>query len=112
MHEAFWRDFDNRRQVGASFGLVPWPWDSGDVHRDRPISKVGNRRARTLAIECAWMWVFHQPSSTLSQWWRERYGGGGKRLRKIGIVAVARKLMVALWRYLTQGLIPEGAVVK
>ena len=112
MHEAFWRDFDNRRQVGASFGLVPWPWDSGDVHRDRPISKVGNRRARTLAIECAWMWVFHQPASTLSRWWRERYAGGGKRLRKIGIVAVARKLMVALWRYLTQGLVPEGAVVK
>lgn len=112
MHEAFWRDFHNRRQVGASFGLVPWPWDSGDVHRDRPISKVGNRRARTLAIECAWMWVFHQPSSVLSQWWRERYAGGGKRLRKIGIVAVARKLMIALWRYLTQGLIPEGAVVK
>lgn len=112
MHEAFWRDFNNRRQVGASFGLVPWPRDSGDVHRDRPISKVGNRRARTLAIECAWMWVFHQPASRLSQWWRERYAGGGKRLRKIGIVAVARKLMIALWRYLTQGLIPEGAMVK
>jgi transposase len=112
MHEAFWRDFDNRRQVGASFGLVPWPWESGDVHRDRPISKVGNRRGRTLAIECAWMWVFHQPASALSQWWRERYAGGGKRQRKIGIVAVARKLMVALWRYLTQGVVPEGAVVK
>jgi len=112
MHEAFWRDFDNRRQVGASFGLVPWPWESGDVHRDRPISKVGNRRGRTLAIECAWMWVFHQPASTLSRWWRERYAGGGKRLRKIGIVAVARKLMIALWRYLTEGVVPEGAVVK
>jgi hypothetical protein len=65
MHEAFWRDFQNRRQVGGSFGLVPWPWDSGDVHRDQPISKVGNRRARTLAIECAWMWVHHQPDSAL-----------------------------------------------
>jgi len=112
MHEAFWRDFDNRRQVGASFGLVPWPWQSGEVDRDRPISKAGNRRARTLAIECAWMWVLHQPASALSQWWRQRYAGGGKRLRKIGIVAVARKLMVALWRYLAQGLIPEGAVLK
>jgi transposase len=65
-----------------------------------------------LAIECAWMWVFHQPASALSQWWRQRYADGGKRLRKIGIVALARKLMIALWRYLTQGLIPEGAVVK
>lgn len=112
MHEAFWRDFRNRRQVGGSFGLAPWPWDSGDMHRDQPISKVGNRRARTLAIECAWMWTFHQPDSALTRWWRERFAGGGKRLRKIGIVALARKLMVALWRYLKEGLIPEGAVFK
>jgi len=112
MHEAFWRDFRNRRQVGGSFGLVPWPWDSGDVHRDQPISKVGNRRARTLAIECAWMWVHHQPDSALTRWWRERFAEASKRQRKIGIVALARKLMVALWRYLTEGLIPEGAVLK
>lgn len=112
MHEAFWRDFDNRRQVGGSFGLAPWPWESGDMHRDQPISKVGNRRARTLAIECAWMWVFHQPDSALTRWWRERFAGGGKRLRKIGIVALARKLMVALWRYLKHGVVPEGAAVK
>lgn len=112
MHEAFWRDFRNRRQVGGSFGLVPWPWDSGDVHLDQPISKAGNRRARTLAIECAWMWVHHQPDSALTRWWRQRFAGGGKRLRRIGIVALARKLMVALWRYLNEGVIPEGAVLK
>lgn len=112
MHEAFWRDFQNRRQVGGSFGLVPWPWDSGDTHRDQPISKVGNKRARTLALECAWMWVHHQPDSELTRWWQRRFAGGSKRLRKIGIVAVARKLMVALWRYLTEGLVPAGAVLK
>ena len=112
MHEAFWRDFRNRRQVGGSFGLTPWPWDSGDSHRDQPISKVGNRRARTLAIECAWMWVLHQPTSALTRWWKVRFADGGKRLRKIGIVALARKLMVALWRYLKEGLVPEGALVK
>jgi len=109
-HEAFWRDFANRRQVGGAFGLTPWPWDSGDTHGDQPISKVGNRRARTLAIECAWMWTFHQPGSALTRWWRQRFAGGGKRQRRIGIVALARKLMVALWRYLKEDLIPEGAV--
>lgn len=111
MHEAFWRDFRNRRQVGGAFGLTPWPWDSGDQHRDQPISKVGNRRARTLAIECAWMWTHHQPDSVLTRWWRQRFAGGGSRMRRIGIVALARKLMIALWRFLTEGLIPEGAVV-
>lgn len=112
MHEAFWRDFKNRRQVGGSFGLTPWPWDSGDTHLDQPISKVGNRRARTLATECAWMWTIHQPNSALTRWWRERFAGGSPRLRKIGIVALARKLMIALWRYLRDGVIPEGAIVK
>lgn len=111
MQEAFWRDFDNRRQVGGSFGLTPWPQDSGDQHPDQPISKVGNRRARGMAIECAWMWVRHQPTSTLTRWWRERFAGGNNRVRRIGIVALARKLMVALWRYLKDGLVPEGAVL-
>lgn len=110
-HEAFWRDFENRRQVSGAFGLTPWPWDSGDMHRDQPISKVGNRRARTLAIECAWLWTFHQPDSALTRWWRLRFANGGKRQRRIGIVALARKLMVALWRYLKEDLIPEGAVL-
>ena len=109
-HEAFWRDFENRRQVGGAFGLTPWPWDSGDMHRNQPISKVGNRRARTLAVECAWMWTIHQPDSVLTRWWQKRFAGGGKRLRRIGIVALARKLMVSLWHYLKDDLIPEGAV--
>jgi transposase len=111
MHEAFWRNFENRRQVGGAFGLTPWPWDSGDMHRDQPISKVGNRRARTLAIECAWMWTLHQPDSVLARWWRKRFAGGGRRLRRIGIVALARKLMVGLWRYLKEDRVPEGAVL-
>jgi len=111
VHEAFWRDFGNRRQVGGAFGLTPWPWDSGDMHADQPISKVGNRRARTMAVECAWMWTLHQPDSTLTRWWRQRFAGGGKRLRRIGIVALARKLMIALWRYIKQDLVPEGAVL-
>ena len=110
-NEAFWRDFGNRRQVGGAFGLTPWPWDSGDMHSDQPISKVGNRRARTMAIECAWMWTLHQPGSALTRWWQKRFAGGGRRVRRIGIVALARKLMVALWRYLKEDLIPEGAVL-
>lgn len=110
-HEAFWRDFGNRRQVGGAFGLTPWPWDSGDMHSDQPISKVGNRRARTMAIECAWMWTLHQPGSALTRWWHKRFAGGGRRLRRIGIVALARKLMIALWRYLKEDLVPEGAVL-
>ena len=109
-HEAFWRDFENRCQVGGAFGLTPWPWDSGDMHRDQPISKVGNLRARTLAVECAWMWTIHQPDSVLTRWWQERFAGGGRRLRRIGIVALARKPMVSLWHYLKDDLIPEGAV--
>jgi transposase len=111
VHEAFWRNFENRRQVGGAFGLTPRPWDSGDRHTDQPISKVGNRRARTLAIECAWMWTLHQPDSALTSWWRRRFAGGGKRLRRIGIVALARKLMIALWRYVKHDLVPEGAVL-
>jgi transposase len=74
-------------------------------------SKVGNRRARTMAIECAWMWTLHQPGSALTRWWQKRFAGGGRRVRRIGIVALARKLMVALWRYLKEDLIPEGAVL-
>jgi transposase len=111
VHEAFWRDFENRRQVGGASGLTPWPWDSGDMRTDQPISKVGNRRGRTMAIECAWMWTLHQPDSALTRWWRQRFAGGGKRLRRIGIVALARKLMIALWRYVKQDLVPEGAVL-
>ena len=82
------------------------------MEREQSICKAGNRRARTLAVVCAGTWLYHQPDSALSQWWRRRFARGTKRQRKIGIVALARKLMVALWQYLTQGVIPEGVVMK
>jgi transposase len=110
--EVFHKDFENRRQVGAYFGLSPSPWRSGGIDREQGISKAGNPRARRASIEFAWLWVRHQPNSKLSRWFEERTAGASKRQRRIAIVALARKLMVALWRYLTTGLIPEGAVMK
>jgi len=110
--EALYKDFANRRQVGSYFGLAPSPWASGRTHREQGISKAGNPRARHQAIELAWLWLRHQPDSALSRWFRQRTAGASARVKRIAIVALARKLMVALWRYLTTGLIPEGAVVK
>ena len=107
-----WRAFRNRRQVGSCAGLVPTPYNSGDSEREQGISKAGNDRVRKLMVELSWLWLRYQPGSQLSQWYRRRYGGGGKRMRRIGIVALARKLLVALWKYLSQGEIPEGAVLK
>jgi transposase len=113
VHELFaWRQFRNRRELASLVGLTPTPYSSGDSEREQGISKTGNRRVRTAMIELAWMWLTHQPDSALSQWFENRFAGGGKRLRRIGIVALARKLLVALWRYLTLGLVPEGAVLK
>lgn len=109
--EVFHRDFANRRQVAAYLGLGPSPWQSGQVDQDQGISKAGNRRARMLAIELAWLWTVHQPDSALTRWFRERVGNVKGRIRRIAIVALARKLMVALWRYLTTGVIPVGAVL-
>lgn len=103
-----WRKPRNRRQVGALAGLVPMPYQSGTSTRDQGISKAGNRRLRTLSVEIAWCWVRYQPRSALTRWFRERFGGGSSRQRRIGIVALARKLLVALWRYLETGEIPEG----
>jgi transposase len=111
-NEAFYKDFRNRREVGGYFGLGGSPWRSGTTDREQGISKAGNRRARHAAVELAWLWLRHQPDSTLSRWFRERTGTAGKRFRRVAIVALARKLMVALWRYLTTGLIPQGAVLK
>ena len=111
-NEVFYKDFRNHRQVGAYIGLVPSPWQSGNTDRDQGISKAGNPRARRAAIEFAWLWVLHQPGSTLTKWFKQRTANASKRIRRIAIVALARKLMVALWRYLTTGLIPEGAVLK
>lgn len=107
-----WRKFRNRRQVGALAGLVPTPYQSGDSAREQGISKSGNHRVRTRAIEMAWMWVRYQPESTLTRWFRDRFGQGSSRQRRIGIVALARKLLVALWRFLETGAIPDGAAVK
>lgn len=110
--ELFWRDFANRRQVGACVGLVPQPYDSGDSHTDQGISKQGNRRLRALLIELAWMWLRYQPGSALAQWFARRTAGGNKRGRRIAIVAVARRLAIALWRYLRDGVIPAEAQFK
>jgi transposase len=111
-NEVFYKDFRNRREVAAYVGLAPSPWQSGVTDREQGISKAGNPRARQKAIELAWLWVEHQPDSALTQWFRQRTAGASKRIRRIAIVALARKLMVALWRYLTTGLIPDGAVLK
>jgi len=112
VNEVFYRSFDNRRQVGSYFGLTGMPYDSGESRRDQGISKAGNHRARELAIELAWLWVYHQPDSELSRWFRERVRDIKGRIRRIAIVALARKLMVALWRYLTTGVVPTGAVLR
>jgi transposase len=107
-----WRDFKNGRQIGALSGLTPTPYDSGESQREQGISKEGNRRIRTLAIEIAWAWTRFQPQSKLSRWYMQRFAGGGKRMRRIGIVALARKLLIDLWRYLEYGIIPEGARLR
>jgi len=112
VNEVFYRDFDNRRQVGSYFGLTGTPYDSGQRSREQGISKAGNRRARELAIELAWLWTLHQPDSALTRWFRERVGNITGRIRRIAVVALARKLMVALWRYLTTGVVPAGAVLR
>jgi transposase len=105
-----WRNFRNRRELASLVGLTPTPYSSGDDEREQGISKAGNRRVRTAMIELAWLWLTHQPGSALSRWYQRRFGTGGKRQRRIGIVALARKLLVALWRYLQDGVVPEGAI--
>lgn len=107
-----WRRFKNRRELGGLSGLAPTPYSSGSMEREQGISKAGNRRVRAMLIELAWMWLRHQPGSALSQWFAKRFGVGGSRTRRIGIVALARKLLVALWRYLEHGELPAGARLK
>ena len=104
-----WRNFKNGKQIGALSGLTPTPYDSGAGQREQGISKAGNARVRTLAVEMAWVWLRFQPQSRLSQWYTQRFGQGGKRMRRIGIVAMARRLLIDLWRYLQHGVVPEGA---
>jgi len=111
--ELFWREFANRRQVGACVGLVPQPYDSGDSHVDQGISKQGNRRVRALLVEMAWFWVRYQPRSAIAQWFARRTApANNKRGKRIAIVAAARRLAIALWRYLREGVIPAGAELK
>lgn len=107
-----WRKFKNRRQLASLAGLSPTPYDSGGSRREQGISKAGNRRARSMLIEISWIWLRYQPGSKLSLWFNKRFANGGKRMRRIGIVAVARKLLIAMWKMLEYGEIPEGAVVK
>jgi len=112
--ELFWRNFRNRRQVGACVGLVAQPYDSGNSRVDQGISKQGNRRVRALLIEMAWMWLRYQPASAISQWFASRTAGNAsnKRGKRIAIVAVARRLAISLWRYLSDGVVPQGAQFK
>jgi transposase len=107
-----WRTFRNRREVGAALGLTPTPYSSGEEEHEQGISKAGNRRARSMLVELSWLWVRYQPESALTRWFKERFAGQGKRLRRIGIVALARRLAIALWRYVSQGVVPEGATLK
>jgi transposase len=107
-----WRGFKNRREVGGLAGLTPTPYQSGESAREQGITKAGNPHVRWMITELAWGWLRFQPQSALSVWFRERYGSGGKRLRRIGIVAVARKVLIALWRFLETGELPEGAALK
>src|SRR5215217_6607536 len=107
-----WREFKNRREVGGLAGFTPTPYQSGESAREQGITKSGNRHVRWMTTELAWSWLRFQPDSTLSCWFRQRFGNGGKRLRRIGIVAVARKLLIALWRLLETGELPEGAALK
>jgi transposase len=107
-----WRQIKNRRELASLAGLTPSPYDSGESRREQGISKAGNRRVRWMMIELAWLWLRYQPESELSRWFRERFGQGNSRVRKTGIVAVARKLLVALWKYLETGEAPAGAEVS
>jgi transposase len=110
--EGLFRNFANRRQVAAYAGLAPTPWQSGSVDREQGVSKAGNPRLRTAMIQLAWLWLRHQPDSALSRWFHERVKINSGRLRKTTIVALARKLLISLWKYVTAGVVIEGAAMK
>ena len=110
--EVYHRVFPTSRHVAAYMGLAPSQYASGAVSRDRGISKAGSKLARTTVVELAWIWLRYQPASKLSRWWHERFADKGMRGRKVGIVALARKLAIALWRFLEHGVVPEGATMK
>jgi transposase len=106
-----WRKFRNRRELASLAGLTPTPYSSGDCRREQGISKAGNRRVRWMMVQLGWCWLQYQPQSALSQWYQRRFGGGTSRVRRIGIVAVARKLLIELWKYLETGEVPAGAIL-
>lgn len=110
--EGLFRHFDNRRQIASYAGLAPSPWQSGNVNREQGVSKAGNPRLRATMVELAWLWLRHQPSSALTCWFKERIARNGGRLKKPMIVALARKLLVALWKYVSSGVVIEGAIMK
>ena len=110
--EGMFRHFDNRRQVAAYAGLAPTPWQSGSIRHEQGVSKAGNVRLRTTMVELAWLWLRNQPESALARWFHQRVERNGGRLRKPMIVALARKLLVALWKYVTAGVVIDGAVMK
>ncbi len=110
--ECLYRHFDNRRQVAAYAGLAPTPWQSGAIDREQGVSKAGNPRLRTTAIQLAWLWVRHQPKSALTQWFLARIQANAGRFKKTAIVALARKLLVALWKYVSSGLVIDGVIMK
>jgi transposase len=107
-----WRGIRNRRELAALAGLAPTPYASGAMEREQGVGKSGNPRIRALLIELAWLWLRYQPESKHSRWFQERFGGGSRRLRRIGIVALARRLLVDLWRFVDAGVVPEGAKLK
>jgi transposase len=106
-----WREFRNRREVGGLLGFAPAHYTSGELARDQGIRRAGNKRLQSVMVQLAWGWLQWQPTSALTQWYRQRFDRG-KRARKVGIVALARKLCVALWRFATCGVVPSGAIVK
>jgi transposase len=110
-HEGLFRQFDNRRQIAAYAGLAPSPWRSGSIDREQGVSKSGNPRLRTTMVQLAWLWLRHQPDSALARWFHERIGRSGGRGKKAAIIALARKLLVALWKYVTSGVVIEGAIM-
>lgn len=110
--ERLFRHFDNRRQVAAYAGLAPTPWQSGTIDREQGVSKAGNPRVRTTMIQLSWLWLRHQPKSALSLWFTAKVQSNGGRMKKCAIVALARKLLIALWKYVNLGVVIEGAVLK
>ena len=112
VREGFVREFANSKALGSYAGLTATPYSSGGVEREQGIGKAGNARLRTMMVELAWLWQRYQPNSAQVRWFRERISRTGRRMRKVMVVALARKLLIALWRFATQGVVPEGAVMK